>query len=166
MKHKKLYLILILALVVIVLLGVIVGFWILKSSPASDGSDVPGLFEDPNAEDITDFPNDAGDGPENISIPGFEKMTIRANETTVGGNIFNPAHNQCYFVAVIALEDGREIFRSGLIAPGKAIYKLSLSEPLSEGTYNATLTYYCYSLDESRTPLNGATTHFILEVMP
>ena len=129
MKDKKLYLILILALVVIVLLGVIVGFWILKSSPASGGSNVPGLFEDPNAEDITDFPNDTGDDPENISIPGFEKMTIRANEAT-------------------------------------AIYNLSLSEPLSEGTYNATLTYYCYSLDENRTPLNGATTHFILEVMP
>ena len=95
MKHKKMYLILFLALVVIVLLGVIVGFWILKSSPTSDVSDAPGLFEDPNAEDITDFPNDTGDDPENISIPGFEKMTIRANQNIVGGNIFNPAHNPC-----------------------------------------------------------------------
>ena len=67
-------------------------------------------------------------------------------------------------MAVITLADGREIYRSDLIAPGKAIYSITLSEPLAKGEYAAMLTYYCYSLNESLTPLNGATTHFILEV--
>lgn len=163
MKNKKLYLILALLIAVIVIICLPIGFGVFRGDPASDS---PALFEDTNAENIKDYPNGTGGAADSISIPGFESMVIRANTKTVGGNIFNPSHNNCYFVAVIELEDGREIYRSGLIAPGKAIYSLTLSEPLTEGTYNATLTYYCYSLDESRTPLNGATTHFILEVTP
>lgn len=90
-------------------------------------------------------------------------MTIPANQKTVACNIFNPEYNPCYFVAVITLDGGAEIYRSGLIAPGKAIYQLTLAAPLDKGEYPATLTYYCYSLD-NKTEINGATTHFISEV--
>ncbi|MBE6677934.1 MAG: hypothetical protein E7597_03970 [Ruminococcaceae bacterium] len=128
------------------------------------GNDTSGLTEDSNAQDIGTPGGIIGSGTaDSISIPGFEKMTIPANQKTVPCDIFNPEYNPCYFVAVITLDGGAEIYRSGLIAPGKAIYQLTLAAPLDKGEYPATLTYYCYSLND-KTELNGATTHFILEV--
>lgn len=160
MKNKFLYVALAIAIVVIIILCIIVVC--LTQKPAVNNR--PGLSEDKNAVDIKEPSSNTSDDSDGISIPGFERMTIRANTQNVGANIFNPARNSCYFVAVITLADGREIYRSDLIAPGKAIYSITLSEPLAKGEYAAMLTYYCYSLNESLTPLNGATTHFILEV--
>lgn len=160
MKNNFLYVALAIAIVVIIILCIIVVC--LTQKPAVNNR--PGLSEDKNAVDIKEPSSNTSDGSDGISIPGFERMTIQANTQNVGANIFNPARNSCYFVAVITLADGREIYRSDLIAPGKAIYSITLSEPLAKGEYAAMLTYYCYSLNESLTPLNGATTHFILEV--
>lgn len=160
---KKAYLIVI---VVLVLLLLVAGVWLyisLKQKPPI-GAVQGVLLEDPSAVDIGNKPS-SGSPTDSISIPGFDKLKVSAGKKTVGCEIFNPADNPCYFVAIVALEDGTELFRSGLIAPGKAIYKMTLSEPLSAGTYNATLTYHCYSLDSSRAELNGAVTNFILEVV-
>lgn len=164
MNIKKMHLFLLLVLIVV--LACCVLFFILRGCEPivpEDGR----LTVDKNAVDIMDG-SSHGDAPSagSISIPGFEKMTIPAGKSNVGCNIYNPEKNSCYFVAVISLDDGREIYRSDLIAPGKAIYSMTLSEPLEDGIYNATLTYYCYATDENQTELNGATTHFILEVTP
>lgn len=164
MKVKKMHLFLLLVFIVVLACCVLI-FILRGCEPVvpEDGR----LDVDKNAVDIADGPSH-GDAPSSgsISIPGFEKMTISAGMTTVSCNIFNPEKNSCYFVAVIALADGQEIYRSGLIAPGKAIYSMTLSEPLEDGIYDATLTYYCYAMDDNQTELNGATTHFILEVTP
>lgn len=164
MKSEKMHLFLLLVCIVVLACCVLL-FILHRCEPIApeDGR----LGVDKNAVDITDsIPHGADPSSDSVSIPGFEKMIIPAGMTTVGCNIFNPEKNSCYFVAVIALADGQEIYRSGLIAPGKAIYSMTLPEPLEGGIYDATLTYYCYAMDDNQTELNGATTHFILEVTP
>lgn len=161
---KKKAFIIIIALILFIG-GLAVGFLLNNSGErVPERENISGLTEDSNAQDIGASGGINATGKaDSISIPGFEKMTIPANQKTVACDIFNPKHNPCYFVAVITLDGGAEIYRSGLIAPGKAIYQLTLAAPLDKGEYPATLTYYCYSLD-NKTELNGATTHFILEV--
>lgn len=165
MKKKKTAFIIIIALILFIV-GLGVGLMLNNNDTLllERENDTSGLTEDSNAQDIGTPGGITGTGTaDSISIPGFEKMTIPANQKTVSCNIFNPKYNHCYFVAVITLDDGAEIYRSGLIAPGKTIYRLTLSAPLNKGEYSATLTYCCYSLKD-KTELNGATTHFILEV--
>lgn len=164
MKVKKMHLFLL--LVFIVLLACVVLLLLLRGCEPDRGEGGK-LSVDKNAVDIGDG-RPRGETPDidSISIPGFERMIVPSGRTTVPCDIFNPEKNRCYFVAVIALANGTELYRSGLIPPGKAIYSISLSEPLSAGEYDATLTYECYALDEDQTQLNGATTHFILEVTP
>lgn len=161
---KRMYLIVI---IVLLLLLVAIGVCLYMShKPDTPIAEVRGvLLEDPAAVNIGGGKSEQKGDDASISIPGFDKLTIMSGEKTVGCEIFNPVGNPCYFVAVVSLEDGTELYRSGLIAPGKAIYKMTLPEPLFAGTYNATLTYHCYSLDSTRSELNGAVTHFILEVI-
>lgn len=161
MKNYKtvLPLLILIALLTVSLLCVL----LTKETPQNENR----LTVDKNAVDIgtphSDGTETAGEGK--ISIPGFERLTVQAGKKVVGCNIFNPSENRCYFVAVVSLEDGTEIFRSGLIPPGKAIYSMTLQEPLGAGYYQAALSYLCYSLD-GMGELNGATIHFILEVTP
>ena len=161
---KKMYLIVIIILLLF-LFAAGVGFYFSNKTNTPIAKVRGVLLEDPYAVNISNDSNNTGNSSDSISIPGFDKLTILSGKKVVGCEIFNPSRNPCYFVAVISLEDGTELYRSGLIAPGKGIYKMTLSQPLSEGTYNATLTYQCYSLDSSRAELNGAITHFILEVI-
>lgn len=157
MKYKKIV-IMAVALVLLVALS----FLLLRSCSYDAPIKQEELFEDENAVNIHTSDNNISGG-DYIAIPGFERLTVSAGAYNIGCNIYNPEKNACYFVAVVSLDDGGEIFRSGLIAPGKAIYNMNLSEPLPPGEHNATLTYYCYTLD-NKASLNGATTHFILEV--
>ncbi len=163
MKNRRLIIIAILAILLLLVCCALVYVWI-KSEPEPENSKGGVLFEDPSAVNIADKPINTGISADSISIPGFDKLTILAGAEIVGCEIINPQNNPCYFVAVVSLEDGTELYRSGLIAPGKAIYSMTLSKLLPVGSYPATLTYHCYSLDGNRTELNGAVTHFILEV--
>lgn len=81
----------------------------------------------------------------------------------------NPAQNDCSFIISIALPDGIELYKSGLIAPGTAIDLLHLKSTPAVGVYeNTTLSYSCWSVDadEEMTEINGANTFFTLEVIP
>ena len=51
-------------------------------------------------------------------------------------------------------EDGKELWRSGLVEPGGEVREILLSEPLEAGTYGAILKYECFAL-ENKSPLNG-----------
>ena len=104
-----------------------------------------------------------------IAIPGYDKLTFMAGESTQYVSLENPAQNDCSFIISIALPDGTELYKSGLIAPGTVIDLLRLKNTPAAGVYeNATLSYSCWSVDADGeiTEINGANTFFTLEVIP
>lgn len=158
MQKKYRVLVVILLLVIAALLGII---HLLKQcgKPAEVG---PSLYEDPNAVDIRE-PDAQKGGTGNIAVPGFEKMTVKAGATTQDIWIYNPEKNNCLFVASIILPGGKTVYKSGYIAPGKAIYKAEFTQQIRAGTYeNTILQYDFYTLDG--TAAGGTKAYFTLEV--
>lgn len=101
-----------------------------------------------------------------ITIPGFDRMTIKAGETVQEAALYNPENNECYFVLSLYMPDGAEIYHSSKLAPGETLDTIEMARPLEAGTYEgATLRYACYDFDDLK-PLNGADINFILEVTP
>lgn len=99
-----------------------------------------------------------------ISIPGFEYLTMVADQSSQNIQLYNPKDNPCYFVITLVLSDGTEIYRSDMLAPGNELTNIMLTRPLSEGVYeNALLRYTCYSLEDLLL-MNGATIKLNLEV--
>lgn len=104
-----------------------------------------------------------------IAIPGYDKLTFKAEESIQYVSLENPAQNDCSFIISIALPDGTELYKSGLIAPGTVIDLLRLKNTPAAGVYeNATLSYSCWSVDADgeMAEINGANTFFTLEVIP
>lgn len=100
-----------------------------------------------------------------ISIPGYESITLAADqkEQTVG--LPNPANNTCYFKIHLILEDGTVLWESDLVKPGQISDPIKLTAPLEAGTYqNAVLKYECFTMDSQMKQLNGASTKFTLIV--
>lgn len=101
---------------------------------------------------------------DSISIPGFEQITLAEGKTLQEVRLYNPPANPCYFVISLFLPDGAEIYRSGLLPPGKELDTIELLRPLDAGTYEgAFIRYSCLSLD-GMTSLNGADVDLTLEV--
>lgn len=99
-------------------------------------------------------------------IPGFETMTMKANTTEQSVNLYNPKGNKVYFRLSIYLSNGKKIWQSEMIKPGKAIYKLKLNRTLAVGTYeNCTLRYDCYAMSKQLVQLNGSQMNFTLKVV-
>lgn len=100
-----------------------------------------------------------------ISIPGFERITMTAGTTEQVTPLYNPVGNTCYFVVSLFLPDGTEIYRSGLLPPGKKLDSIELLRSLEVGLYEgAYIRYSCLSVSDMA-PLNGADMDFTLEVM-
>lgn len=155
MQKKYRVLVVILLLVIAALLGIILWQYFAQSSAGT-------LTEDPNAVNIRE-PDAQKGGTGNIAVPGFEKMTIRAGTTSQDIWIYNPEKNNCYFVVSIILPDGKTVYKSGFIAPGKAIYKAEFTQQIRAGTYeNTVLQYDFYTLDGAAA--GGTKAYFTLEV--
>lgn len=100
-----------------------------------------------------------------IDIPGFGAIDFKANVAEQAVNLYNPEQNTCYFKMTLLLPDGRKLWESKMISPGKAIYSITLNQALKSGTYkDATLKYECFTIDEARTPLNGSEIKLTLNV--
>lgn len=99
-----------------------------------------------------------------ITLPGFVRMELPANQQTVAVNLHNPAENPCYFRISLALADGTVLYQSNLIPPGQGLYEIALSRALTAGVYDAVLTYDTFSLADGTTPMNGAQMHIELIV--
>ena len=158
-------------IVIIVLLlvagGVIVGLnwnnWFGSEQPVRqpdlDGNAVDWLGEQPDSEP------QAGDGQAGIAIPGYKSIALKADQAQQNVNLYNPEVNGCYFVMSLLLPDGTEIWKFKMIAPGKGLYEITLSQTVSAGTYeNSILKYECYKMDDSQTLLNGSEVKLTLEV--
>lgn len=103
---------------------------------------------------------------DNISIPGFESWTIDEGRTAVSTNFYNPENNTCYFIISVELDEtGEKIYESKYLKPGQHLYEVELQKALKAGTYQATIHYSAFSM-EDLTPLNGAQIPFKLVVNP
>ncbi len=101
-----------------------------------------------------------------IDIPGFDVMNLKAGTTEQSVNLYNPEQNTCYFQMSLLLPDGTQLWKSGLVEPGKAVYEITLNQTLEAGEYeNATLKYECFAMDEEQTPLNGSEIKLTLNVL-
>lgn len=99
---------------------------------------------------------------EKISIPCFESLVFKANQTTQKVNLYNPENNNCYFVISLIVEQDT-LFKSDMIAPNTGFYEIELSEELAAGQYSGIIVYECYSLTDL-SPMNGGSFHFDLTV--
>ena len=144
--------------VLLVLVGLICGFYVLMSGDGVDGSRIEApVTADPHPT------IEKNDGI--ISIPGYETLRLKANSVEQEIALKNPEQNDCYFVISLYLEDGTELYRSHLVEPGDNTGILMLNNPLPEGIYrNAVLQYECFEMDEALSVLNGASTKLTLIV--
>lgn len=91
-----------------------------------------------------------------IAIPGFETITLKADETKQEVNFHNPDINDCYFKLTLIHHDGALLWKSELIEPGKGMYEIELEKALTAGEFeDAVLKYECFSLTD-QSPLNGS----------
>ena len=100
---------------------------------------------------------------DSISLPGYGGLHLTAGKTEQNLALPNPAENFCQIRISLILEDGTVIWTSELTPPGEQA-QIVLNEALEKGDYNATLKYDCFQMDESMTPLNGATCQLVLHV--
>lgn len=134
------------ALMVVLVVGAV---WLVRPSPASPA---------PETEPVEKL-----DGQ--IAIPGFESLTLQADSKQQEVVLSNPAENSCYFRISLLLPDGTVLWTSKEIAPGKTSAPIKLNQALSAGVYQeAKLKYECFTMDSSRSALNGAEIKLTLRV--
>ncbi len=103
-------------------------------------------------------------GNDEIYIPGYKSMTVKANSKNVTVSFVNPSSNDCYFVFHLLLVKGEQkevLYESGLVEPGKGFYDIEISRELKPGIYQAQLQYDAYDMT-TKSSLNGAVLDFEL----
>ena len=153
--------------VIVVFAAVILGSNLNDRSGESTVEPQPESTIKPTAvvSDPTSEPSKESISAETTSIPGYDLIKLKSGQLDQNVRLYNPSENSCYFLITIYLPDGKEIYRSDLIAPGDSIDRIRLSTKLEKGlNENAMLVYSCYSVDNLQ-PMNGATVKFTLEVI-
>lgn len=156
MEKKK---ITIACLIVLLLIAVFTGLSLFKDKKSLLGVDSSAV--DWNGKKVKEVENQEA----TIAIPGFEKVTLNADETKQEVNFHNPEINDCYFKLTLLDPDGSVLWTSDLIEPGKGMYSIELEKTLPAGEYpDAILKYECFSL-EDQSPLNGSEINLKLVVV-
>lgn len=160
-SQKKKPFLIILICIIMIALGLVAGIFISNLLTKS-----PDRTYDNNAEDIKEKSDDSSTSEEvadNIAIPCWDTLTMVANSEEQEVNFYNPEKNKnCDFQLTLSLENGTELWKSQLIQNGKAIYNITLNQPLEAGTYKAVMKYDCFSRNGSQ--LNGSSLNFNLIV--
>ena len=159
-KKKKPFLIIFICILMIAL-GLAAGIFISNFLNKS-----PDRTYDNHAEDIkkkNDNSSTSEEVADNISIPCWDTLIMAADSKEQEVNFYNPEKNKnCDFQLTLTLENGTELWKSQLIQNGKAIYNITLNQPLEAGTYKAVMKYDCFSRNGSQ--LNGSNLNFNLIV--
>ena len=146
---------LLIAIVVILVLG-------LKSCNGDTPDDPPSVIGggEPIPEEQKK-PKDAG----NIHLPAFSGLTFKAGTKTQDVVLYNPGENTCLIRISLVLADGTKIYQSEFVEPGYYTKPITLTAPMERGIYRGvTLKYECFTNDENRSPLNGATSKLDITV--
>ncbi len=128
-----------------------------------------GLVVDPNQGDYV-APETNEPGENDITIPGWGKLTIPPNTKEITVDFYNPEENKdkFYLTFELRLPDGSEqgyevLYKSGLIEPGKHIQKITLSKGLAEGEYDVIMRVQPYTIS-GQTPTNNVDSNMKLIV--
>lgn len=101
---------------------------------------------------------------EGIRIPGYSVIPVHAGTKEVSVDLTNPEENKVYFQITFLLgEDQEQIYQSKLIRPGDHIYDITLDRALEAGTYDLTIRYDTFAMEDNYSPRNGASVNCILE---
>lgn len=97
-----------------------------------------------------------------ISIPGWETITISANEKTQKIDFYNPMENAglYYLTFELKLFDKfqncyESIYKSDLIKPGQHLKNIELKRELPAEKYDAIIHVQPYTMDEFQRPTNN-----------
>lgn len=101
-------------------------------------------------------------GQSGIVVPGFKSLVFDSTKTTQQVNFYNPTSNNCLFKMSLVV-NGKTLWRSGWVKPGKCYYHITLSEKLPKGNYQGELLIECCTYDSK--PLNNANVQFDIEVI-
>ena len=130
----------------------------IPAPPESAGGGVE-LTVDPDAEKE----NVSSDSvlEKGVVIAGRGAMTFPAGKKEVPVDLYNPEDNEglYYLTFELRLYDGQEyevLYTSGLVEPGKHIYRITLSRSLEKGVYEAVIHVQPYRMNEEKTPTNNA----------
>jgi len=147
-KKKKRRLIIVIGLLLVVIAGLAFALWQKNAHDQANRLATGGQV----------YKGDQANGTmaEKIAIPGYESITLKANQLDQKVKLDNPKKNTVYFRMSLILPDGTTIWRSKLVSPGKGEYNIRLRHAVPAGTYpKSTLRYECFSL-KNQTPLNGS----------
>ena len=102
-----------------------------------------------------------------ISIPGRTVLELPVGVTEAEVSLHNPEDNADYYdlsFTLIIKETGETVFTTGLIPPGYQCSRVTLTEALEKGEYDAILRVQPYLKDEAHTPVNNAELSILLIV--
>lgn len=101
----------------------------------------------------------------NIHLPAYGSLTFKAGTKEQEIVLQNPGENTCLIRISLILADGTRIYQSELVKPGYYTKPITLIAPMERGIYrDVTLKYECFTNDEARKPLNGATSKLDITV--
>ena len=108
-----------------------------------------GLVVDPNQGDYQ-APETAAPDP-GIACPGWGEITIKPDTTDITVDFYNPIENANYYYLTFRLcliENGQEVelYKSGLIEPGKHIQRITISRSFDVGEYDAIMHVQPYKM--------------------
>ena len=154
-KNKKV--IAVVAILLIVLAGM--AKWKM-SAPKGEVTSFQPEFEEGQEQATSEGGIEAG-----IKIPGYSIIPVNAGSKEVSIDLTNPEENNVYFQITFLLgEEKEQIYQSKLIRPGDHLYNITLDRELEAGSYDLTIQYDTFAMDESYSPRNGATVNCVLEV--
>lgn len=108
---------------------------------------------DPNARDYTVEENESAVvEPGKMSISGYSKATIPANQTNVPLLLRNPEINtgKVYFSYDLVLDStGEVLYSSKMVPAGQAITNITIKRPLPPGVYATTVVWRSYLINEN-----------------
>ena len=166
-RKKKRWIILV--LILLLLLGLAAGYiyQMSKVEPMSrlarDEMALGGLLPGKTPEEISSLLNDKmEEGMVSIGVSAEPIFEYNGKKGRLG--IENVPANQYSFQVKLLLEDGTELYESGLIDPGFYIEYVELNRTLQAGDYNATVVFTTYSLDETEDQIAEAQVNIVLHV--
>lgn len=141
----------------VLLLVVIAVVWKM-AAPKGEVTSFQPEFEEGQEQATSEGGEEAG-----IRIPGYSVIPVSAGNKEVSIDLTNPEENNVYFQITFLLGE-EQIYQSKLIRPGDHLYEITLDRTLEAGTYDLTIQYDTFAMDENYSPRNGASVNCILEV--
>ena len=143
---------------------------LLITQPWTGGEEKPsggGLIIDSGAGDyVAPTQTQTPEQVPGVSIPGWDSITIPANQQTVSVDFYNPEKNEglYYLTFKLMLSDtGEVLYESAAVPPGKHIQTITLSRALPAGTYDAIIHVQPYRMSDEN-PTNNANVKTTLIV--